>query len=279
MNYTDIALNGPSLLKFESFLSEPNVSNRIVFSYTALTQIQYNYSFWEPASLGTWNPLFKEESDELNRALNSIKNIWRYEIINLVNNSKNINVICSSGRNLENPYHLPLPSKEKILNTQYFFVNEASPCAVMDSLTNYFKNYYDSKLLLNFNCSLIRAVSMALKLNSNKIRLYGLDPSINQHFYGLPETQGRIFSPKKEILAKLFEKYYQLTAKIAQNYTFHHRHGEKPFKSQPECLAIYLAFLKKYNAIDYERINIYSSDKLLLSYFNAYNILDRIKSV
>ncbi|WP_136975406.1 hypothetical protein [Synechococcus sp. N26] len=279
MNFTDIVLNGPSLLKFEHFLTDSNVANRIVFSYAALTKIQYNWSFWEPASLDTWNPLFKNENDELNRALNSIKNIWRYEVIDLINNAKDLNIICSPFRNLDNPYHLPLPENNKIYKTNYFFVDESSTLSILESLKTYFQKYYSSELILNFNCSLIRAVSIALKINSSPIRLYGLDPSINQHFYGFPGTLDSIFSPKKALLAKLFEKYYALTSDVAHKYTFHHRHGNKPFKSQPECLALYLSFVKKVCSNDYKRIYIYSSDELLYSHFKTYKVEDRIKGI
>ena len=99
------------------------------------------------------------------------------------------------------PFINPLVSKIPSYCPPYFFVAEQDDKCILDSLRVF--SQIRKALLLNFRCSIIRALSLGYILGYEHITLVGLDPSspyhwytiesVNNQDYWLPEIDSYIF--------------------------------------------------------------------------------------
>jgi hypothetical protein len=186
--------SGPSLLDFVHTKGGLDQYDVIGTSHTALLDQVHGTLFYEPIFSGEGiNPNFGDIylaiseaclQSHIAAAISSLKS--KLTIL--------INPQFPSVRTADSfAYLTPLLDISVAYLPPYFFVNESNDARILCDLRRYAQSSHDA--LLNFRCSMVRALSLCYLLEYEEIILTGLDPSSPNYWYTLPEAKD-LFNPK-----------------------------------------------------------------------------------
>jgi hypothetical protein len=98
-------------------------------------------------------------------------------------------------------YFTPLPKGCNATLPRYYYINESNDELILRGLKDYID--YPHSSILNFRCSMVRALSLAFELGYDKIILLGLDPSSPLHWYSSDGFEDLICGEVDDIMIDL----------------------------------------------------------------------------
>ncbi len=175
------------------------------------------------------------------------------------------------------PYLNPNLSAENAYWPPYYFVEEHDNSSILISLKEYAE--VGVPAILNFRCSLIRALSLSYILEYKTINFAGLDPSSPNYWYTEHYQNQILYQGVNLQLKHLFKLYGQLVNTSSSNRKMHEGELYESDFSMNKSIWFVISVLDKW-ARNLGRtiptINYYGSDPNTIGYINTVTKANRV---
>ena len=198
-----IAGSGPSV----NFIAHPFLAglafDLIGTANTAMLKKEPNFLFFESIDIAH---LPVGASSSGSQMLHYYCAAMELELLRILRTKSNIKIILNpmlpaAQLSPSVSYFTPLPRGCTATLPQYYFINESNDELILRGLRAYVD--YSQSAILNFRCSMVRALSLAFELGYDNIILLGLDPSSPLHWYSSDDFETLICEEVDDIMIDL----------------------------------------------------------------------------
>lgn len=274
-----ICLNGPNILDVIQKVSAIHADFICMGSGILNRFIKPKYYFFEPSCSLEHQQRTRQSYDPYNAMFLVLEPL---QVNTLVHRSRTENIsIIRNPQNLPSYFMMPPSNLKHYIPSKWFYCDESTFISGNRSAQKYLiQECWNSNILLNYRCTLIKAFSLALTLGYRNIYIAGFNPSSPHHWFtNNPRMAAEIshHATDEDILSQIFRGAHRLIEQMPLLNNDDASISSIPEYSLKRIPNIFLSFLSSFYCHCPElsstmTIKILGDDPDVIAYLKSYRM-------